>query len=102
MRPARRARAGASYGAALGSVPGSTPGGRTGFRAPEDPADSHVTRDGRRVAGAARRLGLRERRMDAGLIRLIVLGAVVAVVFALEVWALCVVAARSDDDLGQR
>jgi len=40
--------------------------------------------------------------MDAGLIRLIVLGAVVAVVFALEVWALCVVAARSDDDLGQR
>lgn len=43
-----------------------------------------------------------ERRMDAGLIRLIVLGAVFAVVFALEVWALCRVAAQADDAMGER
>ena len=43
-----------------------------------------------------------ERRMDAGLIRLIVLGAVFAVVFALEVWALCSAAAHADDALGER
>lgn len=40
--------------------------------------------------------------MDAGLIRLIVLGAVFAVVFALEVWALCRVAAQADDAMGER
>ena len=31
-----------------------------------------------------------------------VLGVVVAVVFALEVWALCVVAAQADDAMGER
>lgn len=40
--------------------------------------------------------------MDAGLIRLIVLGAVFAVVFGVQIWALCVVAAQADDALGQR
>jgi hypothetical protein len=40
--------------------------------------------------------------MDAGLIRLIVLGAVFAVVFALEVWALCRVSAQADDAMGER
>lgn len=46
--------------------------------------------------------GRQEARVDAGLVRMLALGAVVAVVFALEVWALCVVAAQADDDLGQR
>ena len=40
--------------------------------------------------------------MDAGLIRLIVLGAVFAVVFGAQVWALCRVSARSDDAMGLR
>lgn len=43
-----------------------------------------------------------ERRMDAGLIRLIVLGAVFAVVFGVQIWALCVVAAQADDAMGER
>jgi len=36
------------------------------------------------------------------MVRMLVLGAVVAVVFALEVWALCVVAAHADDAMGER
>jgi len=40
--------------------------------------------------------------VDAGLVRLLVLGAVFAALDALIVWALCAVAARADDALGQR
>ena len=40
--------------------------------------------------------------MDAGLIRLIVLGAVFAVVFGVQIWALCRVSARADDAMGER
>ena len=40
--------------------------------------------------------------MDAGLIRLIVLGAVFAVVLGAQIWALCRVAAQADDAMGQR
>lgn len=41
--------------------------------------------------------------MDAGLVRVVLMCALPAVVvFLLQIWALCVVAARSDDDLGQR
>lgn len=40
--------------------------------------------------------------MDAGLVRVLILGAVVAVVLALMVWALCVVAAQADDAMGSR
>lgn len=36
------------------------------------------------------------------MVRMLVLGVVVAVVFALEVWALCAVAARADDLMGER
>jgi len=40
--------------------------------------------------------------MDAGLIRLLVLGAVFAALDALIVWSLCAMAARADDALEQR
>ena len=40
--------------------------------------------------------------MDAGLIRLLVLGALFAVVFGVQIWALCDAAAHADDAMGER
>ena len=41
-------------------------------------------------------------RVDSGLFWLAVIGVGAALLAALEVWALCVVAARADDAAGER
>jgi len=60
----------------------------------------------RGAAGPGAVSGLRLRvtggRVDAGLVRLLVLGAAFVALDALMVWSLCAVAARADDALGQR